>query len=34
MEKNNVVKDKSFDFAIDIVSLYKGLIENKKEYVM
>jgi hypothetical protein len=32
--KKNVIKDKSFDFAIDIVNLYKDLTEYKKEYVM
>lgn len=33
MEKKNIVKDKSFDFAVDIVNLYKKLVE-KKEFVM
>ena len=33
MEKKNIVKEKSFDFAVDIVSLYKELVE-KKEFVM
>ena len=33
MEKKNVIKDKSFAFAIDIVNLYKGLNE-KKEFVL
>lgn len=28
--KNNIVKTKSFDFAIKIVSLYKILLENKE----
>ena len=32
--KQNVIKDKSFDFAVDIVNLYKRLAYNKKEYVM
>lgn len=31
---SNVVVDKSFDFAVDIVNLYKVLIEDKKEYVL
>ena len=31
--KNNIVKDKSFAFALDIVSLYSDVTE-KKEYVM
>ena len=30
----NVVKQKSFDFAIHIVKLYQFLIETNKEYVM
>ena len=34
MKRENIVKIKSFDFAIDIVNLYKDLTENKKEYVM
>lgn len=33
MERRNIIKDKSFDFAIDIVSLYKELVE-RKEFVM
>lgn len=34
MGKENTVKFKSRQFAIDIINLYKGLIENKKEYVL
>ncbi|GAB1855829.1 four helix bundle protein [Flavobacteriaceae bacterium MHTCC 0001] len=30
----NVIKNKSFKFAVDIVNLYKELAYNKKEYVM
>jgi len=30
----NLIKEKSFLFAIDIVNLYKLLISNKKEFVM
>ena len=33
MEKRNVIKDKSFDFAVEIVDLYKQLAV-KKEFVM
>lgn len=33
MEKKNIIKDKSFAFAIDIVNLYKTLSE-KKEFVL
>ncbi|MEO7978064.1 four helix bundle protein [Flavobacterium sp.] len=33
MERKNIIKEKSFAFAIDIVNLYKVLIE-KKEFVL
>jgi four helix bundle protein len=33
MEKRNIIKDKSFDFAIKTIKLYKQLIE-KKEFVL
>lgn len=33
MEKKNIIKDKSFSFAIEIVTLYKSLIE-KKEFIL
>jgi four helix bundle protein len=33
MEKKNIIKDKSFAFAIDIVNLYKVLSE-KKEFIL
>ena len=32
--KNNPLKEKSFDFAVRIVNLYRFLIAEKKEYVM
>ncbi|WOD44524.1 four helix bundle protein [Hwangdonia lutea] len=32
--KQNIIKDKSFNFAVDIVNLYKNLTYHKKEYVM
>jgi len=32
--KNNVVVDKTFDFAVRIVQLYKYLCKNKNEYVI
>lgn len=32
--KQNIIKDKSFDFAVEIVNLYKNLAYNKKEFVM
>jgi len=32
--KDNIVKDKSFDFAIRIVKLYQYLNNNKKEFVL
>jgi len=33
MEKN-IVKDKSFQFSLDIIALYKYLPEQKKEFVL
>jgi four helix bundle protein len=32
--KENIIKDKSFEFALHIVKLYKHLAEDKKEYVL
>ena len=32
--KDNLIQQKSFDFAIRIVNLYKHLIQEKKEYVL
>ena len=32
--KTNIIKDKSFKFAVDVVNLYKDLAGNKKEFVM
>ncbi len=32
--KQNIIKEKSFNFAIDIVNLYKELSGIKKEFVM
>lgn len=32
--KKNVIKDKSFTFAIDIVYLYKKLVNTDKEFIM
>ena len=35
LESNkNIVVEKSFDFAIRIVKLYKYLTDNKKEYIL
>ena len=34
MNKENIVKNKSFEFALRIVELYKYLRYEKKEYVM
>jgi len=33
-EKQNPLKEKSFQFALKIIKLYKYLIEEKKEYVI
>jgi|TARA_Y100001933_G_C18770205_1_gene467874 four helix bundle protein len=30
----NVIRTKSFDFAVDVVKLYKDLVENEREFVM
>lgn len=32
--KKNLIKDKSFDFALQIIEIYKGLVKDKKEFVM
>lgn len=32
--KDNIIEEKSFDFAVRIVKLYQYLTDNKKEYVM
>ena len=32
--RDNVVRDKSFAFAVRIVRLYRHLQDNKKEYVL
>lgn len=32
--KENVIKNKSFDFAVRIVKLYQFLVEDKKEYIL
>lgn len=32
--KDNIVSQKSFDFALRIINLYKYLIENKKEFIL
>jgi four helix bundle protein len=34
MSKDNIIQDKSFDFAVRVVKLYRHLTENKKEYVL
>ena len=34
MKDENVVKEKSFEFAVRIVNLYKYLVANKQEYVL
>lgn len=34
MKKDNIVKTKSFEFAVRIVNLYKYLSESKKEFVL
>ncbi|MBR2479916.1 MAG: four helix bundle protein [Clostridia bacterium] len=34
MSKDNIIVEKSFEFAVRIVKLYKHLTINKKEYVL
>ena len=34
MQKENVIKNKSFKFAISIVKIYQNLVTNQKEYVL
>ena len=34
MKQDNLILDKSFDFAIRVVKLYKYLCDEKKEYVL
>ena len=34
MAKENLIADKTFSFALKIISLYKELSSNKKEYVL
>ena len=34
MAKENLIVDKTFSFALKIISLYKELSSNKKEYVL
>ena len=34
MKKNNIVKDKTYQFALAIVSLYQRITKEQKEYVL
>ena len=34
MKENNIIEEKSFDFSVRIVNLYKYLTDRKKEYVI
>ena len=34
MAKKNLIQDKSFDFALSIIEVYKNLTKNKNEYIM
>ncbi len=33
-KKENILRDKSFSFAVRVVKLYKYLIEQKKEFIL
>lgn len=32
--RKNILVEKSFDFAVNIINLYKSLIEDKQEFVI
>ena len=32
--RNNIVIEKSFDFSVRVINLYKYLCNNKKEYIL
>ncbi|MBU4445062.1 four helix bundle protein [bacterium] len=34
MEKRNIVREKSYTFAIDIIGVYQHLTKDKKEHVL
>ncbi len=34
MKKDNIIQEKSYDFAVKIVKLYKRLSQEKKEFVL
>ena len=34
MKRENIIKEKSYSFAITIVNLYKFLCEEKKEFIL
>ncbi|MFO0109807.1 MAG: four helix bundle protein, partial [Alphaproteobacteria bacterium] len=34
MKQDNIVREKSFEFAIRVVKLSKGLAEERKEFIM
>jgi four helix bundle protein len=34
MKRENIIQQKSYDFAVRIVKAYKYMIENKSEYVL
>ena len=34
MKPSNLIRDKSYNFAIDIISIYKNLTKEKKEFIL
>ena len=34
MKEENIIKQKSFDFAVQVVNLYKSFVEQHHEYVL
>lgn len=33
-DSDNLVNDKSFQFALEIISLYKSMVDQRKEYIL
>ncbi|SHH69887.1 four helix bundle protein [Caloranaerobacter azorensis DSM 13643] len=34
MKKENIVREKSFDFALKVIRLYKYIVKEKKEFII
>ena len=33
-ESENIIEKKSYDFALEVIQLYKNLVESEREYIM